>query len=98
MREELINEKDEHLLISLAGTFDGKDNPISGTPFADTVSYQLISSNSIEGIAKKDGRICVKEEAILSDDKNTINVTYISFDQNGNTVKNFGCFERVIRD
>ncbi len=98
MKEEIINDKDELLIISLSGTFNGKDTPVNGTPFADTVSYKLLNSNSIEGIAKKDGRICVKEEAILSEDRNTVNVTYLSFDQNGNTNKNFGCFERVKRD
>jgi septin family protein len=98
MREELINDKEELLIISLSGTFNGEDNPVNGTTFADTVSYRLLNSNTIEGIAKKDGRVCVKEEAILSEDGNTVNVTYISLDQNGNTVKNFGCFERVRRD
>ena len=98
MKEEIINDKDELLIISLAGTFNGKDTPVNGTPFADTVSYKLLNSNLIEGIAKKGGRICVKEEAILSEDRNTVNVTYLSFDQNGNTNKNFGCFERVKRD
>ena len=98
MKEEIINDKDELLIISLSGTFNGKDTPVNGTPFADTVSYKLLNSNLIEGIAKKGGRICVKEEAILSEDRNTVNVTYLSFDQNGNTNKNFGCFERVKRD
>ena len=95
MREELINDKDEVLIISLSGTFDGRDNNVEGTPFADTVSYRLLSSNSIEGIAKKDGKVCVKEKAVLSEDRNSINVTYISYDQNGNTIRNFGYFERV---
>jgi hypothetical protein len=95
MREELINDKDEVLIISLSGTFDGRDNNVEGTPFADTVSYRLLSSNSIEGIAKKDGKVCVKEKAVLSEDRNSINVAYISYDQNGNTIRNFGYFERV---
>ncbi|MEJ2103332.1 MAG: hypothetical protein P8X47_02010, partial [Ignavibacteriaceae bacterium] len=64
MREELINDKEEVLIISLSGTFDGKDNIVKGTSFADTVSFRLLSPNSIEGIAKKNGRICVKEEAV----------------------------------
>ena len=95
MREELINDKDEVLIISLSGTFDGRDNNVEGTPFADTVSYRLLSSNSIEGIAKKDDKVCVKEKAVMSEDRNSINVTYISYDQNGNTIRNFGYFERV---
>ena len=98
MREELITDKNEVLIISLSGALDGRDNIVEGTPFADTVSYRLLSHNSIEGIAKKDGRICVKEEAVLSDDGNTLNVTYISYNQNENTFRNFVYFERVKRD
>lgn len=62
MTEELINDKDEILTISLTGSFDGKDNEVNGTPFADTVSFRLFDQDLIEGIAKKDGRICVKKE------------------------------------
>ena len=98
MREELINDKDEVLIISLSGTLDGRDTNVVGTPFADTVSYRLLSPNTIEGIAKKDGRICVKEEAVLSQDGNTVNVTYLSYDEKGNTTRNFGLFERVKRN
>ncbi len=95
MTEELINDKDEHLIISLTGSFDGNENKVSGTAFADTVSFRWIDQNSIEGIAKKDGRVCVKEKAVLSDDGNTVSVTYLSFDKNGNSVKYSGCFERI---
>jgi hypothetical protein len=98
MREELINDKDELLIISLSGTLDGRDNIVEGTPFADTVSYRLLSPTSIEGIAKKDDRVCLKEEAVLSNDRNVVNVTYISYDQNGNTFRNIGYFEMVKRD
>ena len=95
MREELINDKNEQLIISLSGTLDGKDNIVEGTPFANTVSYRSLDNNSIEGVAKKDGRVFVKEEVVLSEDKNIVSVTYTSYDQNGNTFKNFAYFERV---
>jgi hypothetical protein len=95
MTEELTNDNDELLIVSLTGNFDGKDNPVIGTPFADTVSFRLLNQNSIEGIAKKDGRICVKENAVLLDDKNTVNVTYLIFGQDENTTEYFGYFERV---
>jgi hypothetical protein len=95
MREELVNDKGERLVISVKGKFDGCDNPVAGTPFADTVSYRLLDSHTIEGIAKKDGRVCVKETAVLSDTGNMVRVTYISYDKNGKTSKSFGIFDRV---
>jgi hypothetical protein len=98
MREELINDKDEVLTISLSGTLDGQDNKVEGTPFADAVSYRLLNPDTIEGVAKKDCRVCVKEEAVLSEDKNAVSVSYISYDQDGNTFRNFGYFERITKD
>ncbi len=95
MREELINDKDETLVISLTGRFDGKDNSVEGTPFADTVSYRLLAPRVIEGVAKKDGNMCVKETAVLSDSGNSVSVTYLSFDGVGKIVEHFGYFERV---
>ena len=64
----MINDKDELLLITVDGKFDGRDYPVNGAQYADTVSYRLLDQRTIEGIAKKDGRICVKETVVLSDD------------------------------
>ncbi len=96
MREELINDKDEHLIIAVEGKFDGCDNPVTGTSYADTVSYRLLDSHTIEGIAKKDGRICVKETAVLSDTGDTVNVAYESYDECGTIHTSFGVFERIL--
>ena len=95
MREELINDKDQHLLIAVEGKFDGRDNPVTGTPFADTVSYRLLDSHTIEGIAKKDGRICVKETAVLSETEDIVRVTYEIYDERGNIQIAHGVFERT---
>ena len=95
MREKLINDKGETLIITVEGELNGRDYPVTGTPFADTVSYRLLSPNVIEGIAKKDGRICVKETAVLSDSGTKVDVTYLSFDSQGNTFQSHGVFEKI---
>jgi hypothetical protein len=95
MREELVNDQDEHLIIAVQGRLDGRDNPVTGTPFADTVSYRLLDARTIEGIAKKNGRVCVKEIAVLSEDEDVVRVTYESHDERGNIQTSQGVFERV---
>jgi hypothetical protein len=95
MRETLINDRDEALTISVDGKFDGQDYPVRGTPFADTVSYRLVTPNIIEGAAKKAGVVVVRETAVLSDDGKTVRVTYVSFDGEGNSRTSHGVFERV---
>jgi hypothetical protein len=93
MHEELVNDRDEQLVITVQGKFDGRDNPVTGTSFADTVSYRLLDSHTIEGIAKKDGRICVKETAVLSEAEDIVRVTYESYDDRGNIHIAHGVFE-----
>ena len=94
-KEKLINDMDEHLDIAVRGRLDGSDNPVTGTAFADTVSYRLLNDHTFEGIAKKNGRVCVKEKAVLSKDENTVYVTYESYDEGGNIQISRGIFERV---
>jgi hypothetical protein len=95
MQEVLVNNNDEELVIIVRGKFDGCDNAVSGTPFADTVSYRLLDSHTIEGFAKKDGRICVKETAVLSEAEDIVTVKYESFDERGNVQIAHALFERI---
>jgi hypothetical protein len=95
MRETLVNDKGETLTIFVNGKFDGHDYPVSGTSFADTVSYRLAAPNTIEGVAKKDGAVVVKETAVLADDGKTVRVTYVSLDEEGNPLTSHALFERV---
>ena len=98
MREELVNDMNEHLVIEVRGKFDGLDNAVTGTSFADTVSYRLLDSQTIEGIAKKDGRICVKETAVLSEAEEAVHVTYTSYDEVGNIQIAHAVFDRNTSD
>ncbi len=95
MQETLVNDKSETLTISFNGKFDGHDYPVSGTSFADTVSYRLPAPHTIVGVAKKDGVVVVQETAVLADDGKTIRVTYVSFDGHGNSLTSHALFERV---
>ena len=95
MTETIVNDRDEVLTITVDAEFDGVDRPVHGTPFADTVAYTLRGPRTIEGIAKKNGVVVVKETAELDDDDDAVRVTYVSFDAEGNSSVNHGFFERV---
>jgi hypothetical protein len=97
MREELVNDRDETLSIGFEGGFDGQDYPVTGTPFADTVSYRLVDLRTIEGTAKKDGRVCVKEIAVLSNSGDEVHVTYLSYDERGDEHRSSAVFVRSTR-
>lgn len=94
MREEIVNDKDETLVIAVDGRFDGRDYPVTGTPFADTVAYRLLDPRTIAGVAKKGGRVCVRETARLDESGDTVRVTYESYDDEGRTHTSHAVFER----
>lgn len=95
IRETLVNDRDEVLAITWDGELGGVDTAVHGTSFADTVAYTLPDPRTIEGIAKKDGMVVVKETAELDDGGDVVNVTYVSFDAEGTSSVSHGFFERV---
>jgi len=95
MRETLVNDADEVLRITVAAHLDGADYPVHGTPFADTVAYTPRGPVTIDGIAKKNGVVIVKETAELIEDGRAVRVTYQSVDADGRAQVNHGFFERV---
>ena len=97
MRETLVNDKDEALTITVDGKFDGADYPVHGTTFADTVAYTRRDAKTIEGVAKKDGVVVVRETAVLVEDGKAVRVTYVSVAGDGKTLVSHGFFERVER-
>lgn len=57
--------------------FDGKDQPITGNPGADTGSVKVINSAINEIIYKKDGKIAQVLTNVLSPDGDTIGIIYM---------------------
>lgn len=98
MTETIVNDRDEVLTITFDGEFDGADYPVHGTAFADTVAYSLPNPSTIEGIAKKNGIVVVKETAELDEDGDVVRVRYVSFDDEGKSSFSHGFFERVGRE
>ena len=94
IREEIVNDKGEHLTVTVNAKFDGKDYPVSGTPLADTVAYRRVDSRTIDGTAKKAGKVVTTERAVVSGDGKTLTVTYTGKDAAGKPVTGVGVFEK----
>jgi len=76
--------------------FDGKDEPITGNPAADTGSVKVINSAVNEIIYKKDGKIAQVLTNVLSPDGDTIGIIYMRLDQAGKTTGvTFATYERM---
>ena len=94
IREEILSEKGERLTITVDAKFDGKEYSIIGSPFADTVAYQRVDSNTLKGIARKAGKVVVSETAVVSEDGMTLTATYSGTDATGKPVSGIAVLEK----
>jgi hypothetical protein len=92
--EELVTGAGERMTMSVKARFDGKDYPISGSPFADAVAYQRVNRNTIKGVGKKDGKVIMHETVVLSPDGKIMTGTYSGADATGKQYRAVAVFER----
>lgn len=98
IREEIDNQQGGPTEVSVKAKFDGKEYPVDGSPFADSVIYERVDSHTIKGIAKKDGKVVSHETVILSKDGRTMTGTYTARDPSGKPVTATAVFERVVKE
>jgi hypothetical protein len=76
--------------------FDGKDEPITGNPAADTGSVKVINARINEIVYKKDGKVVQILTNVLSPDGVTIGIIYMRMDEAGKTTGvTFATYERM---
>ncbi|HYK90032.1 MAG TPA: hypothetical protein VE398_14755 [Acidobacteriota bacterium] len=92
--EEVVSETGERLTITVDAKFDGKDYPVNGSPYADTVSYQRVNRFTIKGVGKKAGRVIMNETVVVSPDNKTMTGTYSGADTSGKSVTAVAVFDR----
>jgi hypothetical protein len=75
-----------HVAYSYTESFDGKDNPISGTGVpsdADTIAVRRINANTTEAILKKAGKVVGINRSVVSKDGKVMTWTSKGTDANG---------------
>jgi hypothetical protein len=76
--------------------FDGKDEPITGNPGADTGSVKVVNAAINEIIYKKGGKVAQVLTNVLSPDGDTLGIIYMRMDEAGKTTGvTFATYERM---
>ena len=76
--------------------FDGKDEPVTGHPSADTTSVKKIDDRTTEIVNKKAGKVLQIITNVISEDGKTINNTYKNFDAEGQPTRTTtAVYERI---
>ena len=92
--EELVNSSGERQTIHGKAKFDGKDYPEAGVPYADTFAYERVDRNTIKSVAKKAGKVIMRETVVVSPDGKSMTATYFSTDATGKPVTTVAVFEK----
>ena len=76
--------------------FDGRDEPITGNPGADSGAVKIITPAINEIIYKKGGRISQVLTNVLSPDATSIGIIYMRMDETGKTTGvTFATYEKM---
>ncbi|HZW94795.1 MAG TPA: hypothetical protein VFF64_17740 [Candidatus Eremiobacteraceae bacterium] len=76
------------------GKFDGKDYPVTGDPTSDMRSYKRIDDRTLEATAKKDGKVTLTAQIVISADGKTRKLTTHSTDSSGKKVVNTAVYDK----
>jgi len=76
------------------GKFDGKDYPVTGDPTSDMRSYKKVNDRTLELTVKKDGKITVSGQVVVSADGKTRTVTVSGTDADGKKFTNKAVYDK----
>ena len=94
IREVIVQENGEQINVTVEAKFDGKDYPIAGSPFVDTVAYHRVDSYTLKGVVKKAGQVVTQETAVVSRDGRVLTGTYSGTDLSGKKVDAVAVFDK----
>jgi hypothetical protein len=92
--EDVVDEKGQSTKSSLEAKFDGKDYPLTGDPNADSVSYHRPNANTLEGTAKKSGKITQKFTVKVSKDGKVTTVHFTVYPETGKPAKGVAVYDK----
>jgi hypothetical protein len=67
---------------------DGKDYPVTGQPYADTVSVKRVDPSTVESTMKKDGKVTMTVTTTLAKDGKSRTSTFKGTNEKGQAVHN----------
>jgi hypothetical protein len=69
--EDVITADGKAIRRIYSGKYDGKDYPIKGDPDMDTISFMPIIDHKSTYVIKKDGKVVLRGESVISEDGKT---------------------------
>jgi hypothetical protein len=74
--------------------FDGKEYPVTGIPYADTVTVKRVDANTVEATMKKGGQVVMTVTSTVSKDGKTRTNIFKGKDAQGHDVNNVVVYDK----
>ena len=87
-----VNGKPLH--VEWSGKLDGKDYPVSGDPNSDTRSYTRVNERTLTTTNKKNGKVTVTGQVVISADGKTRTLTISGTTPKGKKFKNVALYDK----
>jgi hypothetical protein len=80
--------------VEWSGKFDGKDYSVAGDPNSDTRSYTKVNDRTLTTTAKKNGKVTVTGQIVVSPDGKTRTLTLNGTTPKGKKFKNVAVYDK----
>lgn len=78
----------------MSGAYDGKENPVTGNPDADTISLRRVDDKTTESTLKKGGKVMAVNTRTLSADGKVLTITSKGVNGKGQPRNDVAVYER----
>ena len=80
--------------VEWSGKFDGKDYPVTGNPNSETRSYTRVNERTLTTTNRKNGKVTVAGQIVVSADGKSRTVTVTGTTPKGKKFKNVAVYDR----
>jgi hypothetical protein len=94
VKSDGIDPSGKPIHVEWSGKFDGKDYPVTGDPNSDTRSYMKINGRTLTTTAKKNGKVTVGGQIVVSADGKSRSVTLNGTTPKGKKFKNVVVYDK----
>jgi hypothetical protein len=94
IKSDGIDANGKPIHVEWSGKFDGKDYPVSGDPNSDARSYTKLNERTLTTANKKDGKVTVTGQIVVSADGKSRTLTLNGTTPKGKKFKNVAVYDK----
>jgi hypothetical protein len=94
VKSDGIDANGKSIHVEWSGKFDGKDYPVAGNPNSETRSYTKVNDRTLTTTNKKNGKVTVTGQVVISADGKSRTVTITGTTPKGKKFKNVAIYDK----